>query len=185
MTKNLKLSFLLVTLASAIMMAWRTLYSFFGGVGINFVAMLVIVVVLTLVMLTDKFVLNRTKDLFIVTCALTCLELLVYFAFEFVVKDYSHLEGFLVYQNILSIIGIFFFAYISFRFITEFKGVKIGFIEFMLGNEKPVKKHKKDKELANGTLEEKPNSKKEEMVEEFTSKEVEETETITEETNEE
>ena len=165
MTKNLKLTYILVAVASAIIMAWRTLSNFFGGVGINFVAMLIIVAFLVLIMLTDKFVFNRTKDLLIAAFAFAALELIVYFGLEFVVDSYSHVGGFLVYQNVLSILSIFYFAYIAFRFITEFKGIKLGFIEFMLGNERPAKKPKKDKELVNGTLEEKPNAIREEIVE--------------------
>ena len=96
----------------------------------------------------------------------------VYFAFEFGWIDFSLIEeyvlvnnslannalkGFVVYQNILSTLGMLFFAYIAFRFICEVKNKRIKFIEIMLGNEKRSVKVKKTKELSNGCLEEKPN----------------------------
>ena len=161
MNKNLKLSFILFAIASAVIVAWRTLHSFFGGVGLNFVALLVVVSILIGIILNDKYVFNRTKELFIILSVLTGLELLVYFAFEFAVKSSTHFAGFLVFQNILSVLGILFLAYTMFRFITEHKEVKIGFVEFILGNGKVNKQQKKAKELTNGTLEDKPNRNKE------------------------
>lgn len=174
MTKNLKLSYILIAVASAILMAWRTLYNFFGGVGLNFVALVIISTVLLIIVLTDKFAFNRIKDLFIITCAFVVLELITYFGFEFVAIP---AKGIFVYQNILSIFGLLFFCYIAFRFILEFKGIKIGFVEFLLGNARPAKKPKKAIELTNGTLEEKPNKLKETE----STYSVEQNETITQE----
>jgi hypothetical protein len=67
--------------------------------------------------------------------------------------------------------------YIAFRFITESKNVKIGFVETILGN-KQSKKEKKSKELSNGSLEEKPNNieKQEIETEEESNPTIEETE---------
>ena len=164
MNKNLKLSFILFILAAAIIVAWRTLQKFFSGVGLNFVAQLIIVALLIGLAINNKYIYNRIKDLFFTLCFLTLLELIVYFAFEFAIKTVD--IGFLVYQNILSVLGILFLCYTMFRFITESKEVKIGFIEFILGNGKPAKQPKKAKELTNGTLEEKPNSVKEDVLSE-------------------
>lgn len=163
MNKNLKLSFILFIVASVIVIAWRTLHSFFGGVGLNFVALLIILAVLIGLIVSDKFVYNRIKEMFYFLCGLTALELLVYFAFEFAIKSSMHFAGFLVFQNILSVLGIIFLCYTMFRFITEYKEVKIGFVEFILGNGKTTKTQKKAKEITNGTLEEKPNNLKEEI----------------------
>ena len=168
MNKNLKLSFILLVIASVVIVAWRTLHSFFGGVGLNFVSLLIIVAILLGLIVSDKYVYNRIKDMFYFACGLTFLELIVYFAFEFAIKSTSHFAGFLGFQNFLSVLGILFLCYTMFRFITEYKEVKIGFVEFILGNGKTHKQQKKAKELTNGTLEEKPNAKKEEQVAEAT-----------------
>jgi len=158
MNKNLKLSFILFVIASVVIVAWRTLYNFFGGVGLNFVALLLIIAIIISFILSDKFVFHRTKELFITLCSLTTLELIVYFAFEFKAFNTIPHCGFFIYQNIISILGILFLCYTMFRFITEFKEIKISFVEFILGNKKITKQQKKAKELTNGTLEEKPNA---------------------------
>ena len=158
MSKELKLSFILLAVFSAIVMAWKTLMSFFNGVGLNFVAILAIIVVLLLLILQNENVKNRIKDMFLVACVFAVLEFIVYIALEMGVSSLNVYMGFLTYQNVITVLGIFFFAYISFRFITEFKGIRIGFIEFLLGNGKrKTVKEKKSKELENGSLEEKPN----------------------------
>lgn len=159
MTKNLKLSFILFFIFSAILIAWNTLSSFFSGVAINYVGIVGILFVNLLLILTDKSLFSRIKDLFFTACAFCVLEILVYFAFEFGCADLDVLKGFQVYQNVLTLLGMLFFAYIAFRFITEFKNIRVRFVEIMLGNEKKTVKHKKAKELANGCLEEKPNQK--------------------------
>lgn len=162
MNKNLKLSFILFTIASAVIIAWRTLANFFNGVGLNFVTLLIVVAVSLSLILTNKYVYNRIKDLFFTLCGLAILETIMYFAVEFSFNLKNTCVGLIVYQSIISSLGILYFCYTIFRFITEIKEVKIGFIEFILGNGKPTKQQKKAKELTNGTLEEKPNNKKEE-----------------------
>ena len=164
MNKNLKLSFILFVLSAVVMVAWRTLQKFFNGVGLNFVALIIAIALLIGLLLSNKYIYNRVKDLFFTLCILTTLESIVYFTFEFAIEPVN--TGFLVYQNVLSTLGIIFLCYAMFRFITESKEVKIGFIEFILGNGKPAKQPKKAKELTNGTLEEKPNSVKEDVLSE-------------------
>ena len=159
MTKNLKLSYILFFTFSAILIAWNTLTSFFSGVAINYVGIVGILFVNLLLVLTDKELFKRIKDLFLISCVFCALEILVYFVFEFGCTDLNVLKGFLVYQNILTLFGLFFFAYVAFRFITEYKNIKIKFVEVMLGNEKRNVKQKKAKEISNGCLEEKPNQK--------------------------
>ena len=159
MTKKLNLSFILLFCVATVVVAWKTLQTFFGGVGLNFVGLVALIIALTVIILTDKHSFNRIKEMYFIGCGLAALELIVYFAFEFIVKSYNHVAGFMVYQNILSFIGLLYVAYIAFRFITEYKDIKIGFVEFILGNKKITKQPKKAKELTNGTLEEKPNNK--------------------------
>ena len=157
MSKNLKLSYILFFVFSGILIAFKTLSSFFCGVAINFVALLGIVFVVALLAFQNKDLMKRIKDLFIVACVFCLLELVIYFACEFGYGE--RLEGFSIYQNILSFLGILFLVYTCFRFITEQLNKKIKFIEIMLGNEKRSVKAKKAKEISNGSLEEKPNHK--------------------------
>ncbi len=159
MTKNLKISYILFFVFSAILVAWNTLTNFFGGVAINFIALVGIVFSALLLTMKDKDLLKRIKDLLIVASVFCVLEFIIYFACEF---GYGEtLKGFIVYQNIISFLGMLYFVYVAFRFATEYLGKKIKFIEIILGNEKRSPKVKKAKEISNGSLEEKPNKKNE------------------------
>ena len=155
MTKNLKLSYIFMFAFSTILIAWQTLSNFFGGVAINFIALLGLVFATLLISFTDKDLMKRVRDLFFIACGFCVLELIVYFACEFGYGE--SLKGFIVYQNIISFLGILFLAYIYFRFTCEFLNKKFKFIEIILGNIKPTPKPKKAKELTNGSLEDKPN----------------------------
>lgn len=164
MTKNLKTTFILSLIISGVVIAWRSLMGFMGaGVGLNFVAMLVLTSILLLIILTDTYTKSRFFDIFILCCVFTGLEFLVYFIFEFNIGSVGVKNVFYVFQNIYSILGIFFFAYIVFRFIIEVKQIRLSFVENILGNTKKVKK---SKELENGSLSQKPNSKTEEETKE-------------------
>ena len=157
MSKNLKISYILFFVFSAILLAWNTLMSFFCGVAINFVALVGLMFVIILLSTNEKSLFSRIKDLFFIACGFCALELIVYFAFEYGTTDFDTLKGFLIFQNVISFLGLLFFVYISFRFTTEIKNKRIKFIEIMLGNEKRAPKVKKAKEITNGSLEEKPN----------------------------
>ena len=154
MTKNIKLSYILLFIFTTIIVAFRTLSNFFGGVGLNFVALLGIVFALLVLSLSDKDVIKRIKDMFIAACAFCLMELIIYFACEF--GNGETFVGFSVYQNIISFLGILLLVYVCFRFTTDFLGKRIKFIEIMLGNEKRAPKVKKVKEVTNGSLEDKP-----------------------------
>lgn len=180
MSKNLKLSYILLFVFSAIILAWKTLANFFNGVAMNFVALLGLTFVVVLNCLNDKELFKRIKDILIVACSFCVLELVIYFACEFGAGE--NLLGFSIYQNIISILGIVFLGYLSFRFTTEYLNKKIKFIEIMLGNEKRVVKPKKAKEFANGSLADKPSKKTTAPIEmeEETEQNEEETEIIIE-----
>ena len=172
MKKELKLSFILFFVFAAILLAFKTLTTFFGGVAINYVALLGITLAILLIGLKDKSTLKRIKDLFIVACVFCGLELIIYLACEF--GDGETLSGFSIYQNIISALGIFYFIYISIRFAHEFTNTKIKFIEIMLGEE-----------LSNGSLLDKPNNKNNTIKSEDENVENEETEIIIETEDEE
>lgn len=157
MTKNLKLSFILLAVFSAIVIAFRTLAVFFKGFGINIVALLAIIAVLLIIILSDNHVKNRIKEMFIAACVIAGIELLMFFPFEFG-ATIGFTKFILVIQDILIVLNVLFLAYIVFRCICEIKGVKIGFVEAMLGNVSKERKKKKAKELTNGSLEDKPNN---------------------------
>lgn len=178
MSKNLKVSYILFFIFAGILVAWNTLSNFFGGMALNFVALLGITFTVTLLTLSDKSLLKQVKDVFIVSCVFCFLEIIIYFACEFGYGE--QLKGFIVYQNIISFFGLLFLAYIGFRFAISVSNKKIKFIEIMLGNEKKTPKQKKAKEISNGSLEEKPNQKVEEKnknfentVKDYNSQEVE------------
>ena len=159
MSKNLKLSYVLLLVFTAIIVSFRTLLNFFGGVGLSFVALFTILTILLYLLLTDEYVKNRIKDMFIVVCVFVFFEFMIYIVFEFGVSNVSVIRAFLIMQNVLTALGLIFLCYVFMRMFLDLKGVKLSFIEIMLGNEKRNKTLKKAKELKNGSLEEKPNKK--------------------------
>lgn len=157
MTKNIRLFFILSWIFSAVVIAWNTLANFFGGVGLNYVALLMLLASMLVLSVLDNQTAKRTKDLFIICCVLTILELLVYFVFEYNIGGFKTKHVFWVFQNIYAFIGILLVGYSCFRFIYEVKNQRFKFIEVILGQEKVEKKQKKAKELSNGSLLDKPN----------------------------
>ena len=159
MIRNLKLTYILLAVFTSITMAFKTLTNFFGGVGLNFVAMLAIAFVIMLLALKDSHVAKNCWDMYILSGILLILEFVMYFACEY--GNGLFIKGFWIYQNVIAFLGFLVLAYICFRFTLEFLNKKLRFIEIMLGNEKRVKKEKKAKEITNGSLLEKPNHKEE------------------------
>lgn len=159
MSKNLRISFILSLIFAGLLIAWGTISNFFSGVGVPFVSILGILIVLLALILTDDFVKSRTKDIFILACVFTFLELFVYLLLEFGLLNVNGIEGVLKYQMVISILALVYLIYIVFRFLTDLKDIKIGFVEKMLGNQERTKKIKTAKELSNGSLEDKPNKK--------------------------
>ncbi len=159
MKKEIKLSFILLLVFSAVCISWNTFANFFNGVGVSYVVMLIVVGTLAYLMITDKEVRARVRELFILSCVLCGLEFIVFVPFEYGTLTLKVARGFRVYQNVLSVIGLFFLAYVLFRFFTELSNVKFDFVETLLGHRHVVreKKPKKSKELEKGVLEDKPN----------------------------
>ncbi|MBE7076584.1 MAG: hypothetical protein E7374_01685 [Clostridiales bacterium] len=160
MSKNLKLSFILSVVLACVVIAWNTLWKFFGGIGLNFIAVILCCLTLLLVWLTDKETGKKMRELFFVSCFFAGLELISYFAVDFAVEfSFKAYKVFVVLQNIYSVIAMLFLGYIVLRLVFEIKGKKLKFVEVINGNEKFTKKPKKEKkakELENGTLEDKP-----------------------------
>ena len=167
MTKNLKICFLLSFILSVVIVAWHTLTNFFGGVGLNYVAILVTVAIMLSIILFDKHTFSRFGDIFFVCCIFAIFETIVYFPYEFGgCVNPKVATVFFNLQNVFTFFGILFLAYIAFRFVIESKNIRITFVEVLLRNEKlpKAKKEKKSKEFSNGSLEEKPISNDEEVV---------------------
>lgn len=163
MYKNLKWSYIVCFILSVVVIAWRTLANFFGGVGINFIALLVVVAVLLTIFIFDKETRSRMRDLFIICCAFAVLESVVYFPYEFGACFNPNVAVvFFNFQNVYSFLGILFLAYLAFRFILETQNIRLTFIEVLLGNRKFGKG--KIKPRSNNGLSEKPNANEEQEV---------------------
>ncbi len=175
MTKNVRRAFILTFVALAVVIAFSTLTNYFCGVGLNLVALATCFSLVLVIFFSDAEARRRTGDMFILTLAFLVLEIPTWLIFEFSIYDAA--EGILVYQHIITLLGVLAFAYVIFRLFCELNGKKIKLIEVMLGNDKFEKKPRKSKkEVDNGSLSEKPNTKeetKEEAVEETVEPSVE------------
>lgn len=190
MTKNLKICFLLSFILSVVVIAWHTLTNFFCGVGLNYVAVITSIAIMLSIILFDKHTFSRFGDIFFICCIFAILETIIYFPYEFGgCFNPKVAVVFFNMQNVFTFFGILFLAYIAFRFITESKNIRIGFVEILLRNEKlpKNKKEKKSKEFSNGSLEEKPISTEDDevIVAEETATEEIKNENTTEENSEE
>lgn len=162
MAKNLRLYYILTFVLVSIALAWKSLAANFG-VGVNFVVMLVLLAIMLMLICADRETRSRTMDLFVVSCVFTGFELISFLVLEIFNNDITlgTIRGFNVYQSVISFLALVYFAYIVFRLACEMLGKKIVFVEILLGNIKRERKHKKAKELTNGSLMEKPNKHKE------------------------
>lgn len=158
MVKEVKLSFALNLALACVVLAWKSVANFFGT-GLAFVAVAVLCALLLIVFCTNINAKNRTADLFILACVFTAVQFLMFFVLEINAANISSgaVEGFGHFQNFVSVLAIFYFIYVVFRWVTEINGTKVVFVERMLGVPKREKKVKKAKELSNGSLMEKPN----------------------------
>ena len=188
MTKNLKICFLLSFILSVVIIAWHTLTNFFGGVGLNYVAIVTSIAVMLSIILFDKHTFSRFGDIFFICCIFAILETIVYFPYEFGGCFNTKVASvFFNMQNVFTFFGILFLAYIAFRFIIESKNIRITFVEVLLKNEKlpKNKKEKKSKEFSNGSLEEKPISNEEDEEVVIAEEVLNEENVLTDENNEE
>ena len=174
MSKNLKMSYIFAFVLTLTVIAWKSLYRFFDGVGINYMIVLVMIALMLCIILGDNETYSRFKDIFVFSCVFAIFETVVYFPYEFGACKNARVETvFFNFQNVFTFLGFLFIAYIAFRLIAEAKNIKFHFIEVMLGSEERYakapkeQKVKKAKELSNGCLEEKPNQVIETEVEEI------------------
>ncbi len=162
MSKNLKLSFIFNFAIACVLVAFKSVSAFFG-LGIAFVAVLVLFSAVLILICTDKLVKTRSLDLFIISAVFTALEFLVFFVLEINSQSITSgaVKGFNGFQSVISAFAVIYFVYVVFRVITELRGNKFTFIEKLLTKSPKQREPKKAKELTNGSLMEKPNKNKE------------------------
>lgn len=150
----------------AIGIAISNIISFFHGVGFALIgsSLLLFLAIANILKSENK---KRFGDLFILIALEFIMFIILFFAYDFNLNGITNKFP-LVMRNICAIYSILALAYVMFRYISEIKGKKYNFVEYMLGNYTPAPKEKKvkpskaevkkNKELENGTLEPKPSS---------------------------
>lgn len=152
----------------AIGIAISNIISFFNGVGFALIgsSVLLFLAVSNILKSEDK---KRFGDIFVLLVLEFIMFIVLFFAYDFNLNGLTNKFP-LVMRNICAIYSILAIAYVLFRYISEIKGKKYNFVEYMLGNYVPEAKEKKvkpskaeikkNKELENGTLAPKPSSVK-------------------------
>ena len=170
MEKNsLHKAYIYIIAIFAIGIAMSNIISFFNGVGFAFIGASVLLVLAVMSILRDETHKKRFGDIIVLLALEFLMFIVLFFAYDFNLNGITNKFP-MVMRNICAIYSLFAIAYVLFRYISEIKGVKYVFVEYMLGNytpdpstkkEKKVKNKeeiKKNKELENGTLEPKPSS---------------------------
>ena len=149
----------------AIGIAISNIISFFNGVGFALIGASLLLILAIANILKDEANKKRFGDIL----ALIAIELLMlvvlFFAYDFNLSGITNKFP-LIMRNICAIYSLIATGYVIFRYISEIKGKKYNFVEYMLGNYTPdptkkktaKEKVKKNKELENGTLAPKPSS---------------------------
>lgn len=158
----------------AIGIAISNVITFFGGMGFALIGASILLSMAIINILKDEANKKRFGDIFILLSLEFILFIILFFAYDFNLNGLSSKFP-LVIRNICAIYSLIAFGYILFRFISEIKGKRYNFIEYILGNYTPAPKEKKikptkaeikkNKELENGTLEPKPSSLENPMLE--------------------
>ena len=165
--KNFNKAYIFILSIFAIGLAVSNLISFFNGFGIAFVGSIVLLILAIYYVLKDEQNKKRFGDIFILITIEFLMFIVLFFAFDFNIKGITNNFPY-VMRNICAIYSLLAVVYIVFRYVSEIKGKKFKFVEFMLGNYIPESKPskaklskeeiKKNKELENGTFEPKPSS---------------------------
>lgn len=190
---NFNKAYIYIIAIFAIGVAIANIISFFGGVGFAFVGASLLLALAITNILKDENNKKRFGDIFVLIILEFMLFVVLFFAYDFSLNGITNKFP-LVMRNICAIYSMLALGYVLFRYISEIKGKKYKFVEYMLGNYTPQPKEKKakpskaeikkNKELENGTLAPKPSSveqsvetvedKSEEKVEENAENELEE-----------
>lgn len=166
---NLHKAYIYIIAIFAIGVAMSNIISFFNGVGFAFIGASVLLVLAVMSILKDETHKKRFGDILVLLVLEFLMFIVLFFAYDFNLNGITNKFP-MVMRNICAIYSFFAIMYVLFRYISEIKGIKYVFVEYMLGNYIPdpsVKKEKKEKnkaeikknkELENGTLAPKPSS---------------------------
>lgn len=164
--KSFNKAYMYIIAIFAIGVAMSNVISFFGGVGFALIgsSVLLFLAISNILKSEDK---KRFGDIAVLIVLEFMLFIVLFFAYDFNINGITNKFP-LVMRNICAIYSILAIAYVLFRYISEIKGKKYKFVEYLLGNYTPqprLKKTrasreeaKKNKELENGTLAPKPSS---------------------------
>ncbi len=164
---NFNKAYIYIIAMFAIGIAISNIISFFGGVGFALVGFSILLILAIANILKDEQNKKRFGDLFVLIAIEFLLLIILFFAFDFNLNGITSKFPF-VMRNICGIYSLIAIGYVVFRYISEVKGKRYTFVEYILGNHiaqpkdkkvKPSKQEiKKNKELENGTLAPKPSS---------------------------
>ncbi|MBQ8522489.1 MAG: hypothetical protein IJ458_02355 [Clostridia bacterium] len=166
---NFNKAYIYIIAIFAIGIAISNIISFFNGVGFALIGASLLLILTISTILKDEEHKKRFGDIFVLITLELIMLIVLFFAYDFNLNGISSKFP-LVMRNICAIYSLIATGYIVFRYVSEVKGKKYNFIEYMLGNYTPVAKSKekkvklskeqikKNKELENGTFEPKPSS---------------------------
>ena len=167
---NLHKAYIYILAIFAIGVSIANIIAFFNGVGFALVGASTLLILTVLHIVKNERIKKRFGDIFVLLMFEFLMISILFVVYDFGIDGIS--SGFLhIMRNICAIYSLLSVCYVLFRYVGEVKGVKYGFVEYMLGNytsqpkqpkEKKIKPSKaeikKNKELENGTLEPKPSS---------------------------
>lgn len=163
--KKINLSLIFATIIFAISVGYKSLTMFFGGVGIPFVACLVLFGLVLVFGATKKGNARHLIEIFIMLALIMITQLILFMGYEWALTlTWGVVKFRNVCCNVLSSMSLFFLAYSFVRLLFELSGKKFVVSEALLGlrqkkeAEKSNKKIEKKvpKEIKNGDFEEKP-----------------------------
>ncbi|MBO5910546.1 MAG: hypothetical protein J6Q15_03460 [Clostridia bacterium] len=162
---NFNKAYIYIIAIFAIGIAISNVISFFHGVGFALIGASLCLILAIINILKDDANKKRFGDLFILIILEFLMLIVLFFAYDFNLNGITNKFP-IVMRNICAIYSMIATGYVIFRYISEIKGKKYDFVEYILGNytpdptdkKKSKEKIKKNKELENGTLEPKPSS---------------------------
>ncbi|MBQ7797648.1 MAG: hypothetical protein IJ371_00810 [Clostridia bacterium] len=162
---NFNKAYIYIIAIFAIGIAVSNIISFFHGVGFALIGASLLLILAITNILRDESIKKRFGDIFVLIAIELIMLIILFFAYDFNLNGITNNFP-LVMRNICAIYSLIATGYVIFRYVSEIKGKKYNFVEYMLGNYTPdptAKKKskaasKKNKELENGTLAPKPSS---------------------------
>lgn len=164
---NFNKAYIFIIIIFAIGIAISNIMSFFNGVGFALIGSGLLLTLAIVNIVKDEENKKRFGDIFVLITLEFIMLIVLFFAYDFNINGISSKFPFII-RNIYAIYSMFAIGYVIFRYVSEIKGIKYNFVEYMLGNYTPQPKEKKvklskeeikkNRELENGTLEPKPSS---------------------------